>query len=220
MKGTTYDAYGKATVFTDKGADNTWFTSDDISANWSSKANPYQYTGQRYDPETGFYYYKNRYYDTDLGRFISRDPIGYRGGANLYTYVHNNPVDYIDLFGLAEVRQKPLSDFWWRQGSRLLVGRGHRSGEHWQIFYDDGTNSGYLRGKRSGPVFGQDSSSQLQYYHTTLYEGLDDNFMREAERITQEQWNEEFQQGGRRFRWGSNDCTTYVCDVMSKAFRT
>ena len=95
-----YNAYGKATVFTGDGADNTWFTDDDDKANWSAKANPYQYTGQRYDSETGWMYYKNRYFDTDLGRFITRDPIGYIDGLSLFEYVKSNPLRGLDESGL------------------------------------------------------------------------------------------------------------------------
>ena len=46
---------------------------------------PHSHTGQRYDPETGLQYFRLRYYDADLGRFISRDPIGASG--TLYNLV-------------------------------------------------------------------------------------------------------------------------------------
>jgi RHS repeat-associated protein len=49
----------------------------------------------------GFYYMRARYYDTEVGRFISEDPIGFDGGdVNLYAYVGNNPIVFIDPFGL------------------------------------------------------------------------------------------------------------------------
>jgi RHS repeat-associated protein len=58
------------------------------------------YTGQRLDAETGLYQYRNRYYHARLGRFISRDPIGYDGSPwNLYEYVDSNPLKYLDAFG-------------------------------------------------------------------------------------------------------------------------
>jgi RHS repeat-associated protein len=49
----------------------------------------------------GFYYMKARYYDPEVGRFISEDPIGFDGGdVNLMAYVQNNPVNGIDPEGL------------------------------------------------------------------------------------------------------------------------
>jgi RHS repeat-associated protein len=60
----------------------------------------YAYTGREWDPETGLYYYRARYYDPKGGRFLSDDPIGLGGGLNLYAYVANNPVAFVDPFGL------------------------------------------------------------------------------------------------------------------------
>jgi RHS repeat-associated protein len=45
---------------------------------------PYNYTGREWDKETGLYYYRARYYDPMEGRFISKDPIGFKGGINIY----------------------------------------------------------------------------------------------------------------------------------------
>jgi len=67
--------------------------------NISSEGNPYLYTGREYEPETGLYYYRARYYDPILGRFLSPDPIGFEGGLNFYTYVENNSVNLVDPTG-------------------------------------------------------------------------------------------------------------------------
>jgi RHS repeat-associated protein len=62
---------------------------------------PYTYTAREYDNETGLYYYRARYYDPKAGRFITRDPISFAGGdGNLYGYVENNPINFVDPFGL------------------------------------------------------------------------------------------------------------------------
>jgi uncharacterized protein RhaS with RHS repeats len=45
------------------------------------------------------YYYRARYYDPTLGRFLQEDPIGFISEMNLYTYVLNNPVNYVDPYG-------------------------------------------------------------------------------------------------------------------------
>jgi RHS repeat-associated protein len=46
------------------------------------------------------YYLRARYYDSKIGRFISRDPIDITDNVNLYSYVGNNPINYNDLEGL------------------------------------------------------------------------------------------------------------------------
>lgn len=60
---------------------------------------PYTYTGREWDRETGLYYYRARYYDAQVGRFISEDPIGFEGGVNQFSYALNNPLRLIDPFG-------------------------------------------------------------------------------------------------------------------------
>lgn len=59
---------------------------------------PIRFPGQWFDEETGFCYNYFRYYDPDLGRYISPDPIGPDGGNNLYAYV-TNPMDWVDVYG-------------------------------------------------------------------------------------------------------------------------
>jgi len=62
---------------------------------------PFTFTGREYDPETGLYYYRARYYDPKAGRFISKDPIGFGGGdLNLFRYVGNDPANFTDPSGL------------------------------------------------------------------------------------------------------------------------
>ena len=49
----------------------------------------------------GFYYYRNRVLDPNAGRFTSEDPLGFVDGQNIYIFVRNNPVIWIDSFGFA-----------------------------------------------------------------------------------------------------------------------
>ncbi|WP_252966924.1 RHS repeat-associated core domain-containing protein, partial [Shigella flexneri] len=58
-----------------------------------------RYQGQYLDRETGLHYNLHRYYDPDVGRFMVTDPIGLRGGLNLYSYAPN-PLKYADPLGL------------------------------------------------------------------------------------------------------------------------
>ena len=66
----------------------------------TNPVNPYYFTGRRYDDESGLYYYRFRYYHPTLGRFLEQDPIGILDNINLYSYVNNNPVNWIDPLGL------------------------------------------------------------------------------------------------------------------------
>jgi RHS repeat-associated protein len=52
------------------------------------------------DSETGLYYYRARYYDQSVGRFVSEDPVRFDSGPGFYTYVRNNPTLYVDPAGL------------------------------------------------------------------------------------------------------------------------
>ena len=56
--------------------------------------------GYRFDPETGLYHARHRYYDPPLGRWMARDPVGYVGAENLYQYVGSTPAAMTDASGL------------------------------------------------------------------------------------------------------------------------
>jgi RHS repeat-associated protein len=68
----------------------------------SAAGNPFGFHGQPKDPETGLLYVRNRYYDPEMGRFISIDPQGYGDGPNPYAFAGNDPVNKSDPLGLYE----------------------------------------------------------------------------------------------------------------------
>jgi RHS repeat-associated protein len=82
------------------------------------------------DQDTGLQLLGHRYYDSEDGRFVTRDPIGYAGGMNLYSYVQNNPVNMIDPSGYCSIGTKS----WWQN---LKEGRyfGTTQGESAQGWY-------------------------------------------------------------------------------------
>ena len=80
----TYDSFGNITSESDA----------EVSFRFS-------YTGREFDEESGQYFYRARYYDAAIGRFVNEDPIGFAGGdTNLFRYVNNSPLNYVDPSGL------------------------------------------------------------------------------------------------------------------------
>jgi RHS repeat-associated protein len=67
----------------------------------------YSFTGREWDPETSLFYYRARYYDPHVGRFLSDDPIGLGSGWNLYVYAESSPTNFVDPDGLASMIVPP-----------------------------------------------------------------------------------------------------------------
>jgi RHS repeat-associated protein len=81
-----YDSFGKITSETNAAVDFL-----------------FAYTGRERDEETGLYYYRARYYDPAVGRFVSEDPMGFAAGdTNLVRYVGNSPIYAFDPTGLVQ----------------------------------------------------------------------------------------------------------------------
>jgi RHS repeat-associated protein len=93
-----YDAYGNTLMYSGPGTDGLWFTNDDVAT--VQPACEYLFTGRQYDAETQIYFYRARYYQPGLGRFVGRDPKGFDSGDwNLYQYVGGDPVNATDATG-------------------------------------------------------------------------------------------------------------------------
>lgn len=106
-----------------------------------STSSSFAFTGRESDG-TGLYFYRARYYDSRLQRFISDDPMGERAGLNFYSYVGNRPTLYIDPMGLAELCCRPVN----------LPGLRQAGAVHCFIKLADGTTlGGYNRGGRLHP---------------------------------------------------------------------
>ncbi|WP_240422044.1 RHS repeat-associated core domain-containing protein [Paenibacillus periandrae] len=102
-----YNGHGDVVAIKDAAGNNINTYDYDIWGNVLSKTegmnNPYRYTGEPQDDESGLIYLRARYYDPTIGRFISQDTV--EGdlnnplSLNLYTYVQNNPLRYTDPSG-------------------------------------------------------------------------------------------------------------------------
>ena len=89
-----YDPFGEATI------------------NIGQITNNLRFPGQYFDAETGLCYNWNRDYNPQLGRYIESDPIGLKGGINLYIYSQNNPIRLIDTDGRkVQICYSPMDSF-------------------------------------------------------------------------------------------------------------
>lgn len=86
-------------VFTLGSAHDPWHCGQHFAA----ALTPYLYASRRYQPSTGLYFNRNRYYQPQSGRFVSSDPLGFAGGSNLWGYANNSPVANTDPYGLIAV---------------------------------------------------------------------------------------------------------------------
>ncbi len=99
------DGLGSVTALTDKKQkvveSYAYSSFGEIKQNGDKVKNAFTFTSREWDEEIGLYYYRARYYDAKVGRFIESDPIGLKGGINLYVYAENNPIRFTDPRGLA-----------------------------------------------------------------------------------------------------------------------
>ncbi len=106
--------------------------------------NPIRFQGQYIDDETGLHYNRYRYYDPDSARFLTQDPVGLHGGANLYLYVPN-PTAWVDERGLTAGKgggsaRKP------KAGKANIDNRCHNSCRKWEINRFDKVCEGHIPG--------------------------------------------------------------------------
>ena len=92
-----YDAFG-----------NT--TSESIAQGLMPNAFSCRFSTKYFDSETSLYYYGFRYYNPEMGRWLSRDPIGAWGGVNLYTFTVNSPYSFIDPLGKSSCNMNDAND--------------------------------------------------------------------------------------------------------------
>jgi len=97
------DAQGSTMALATSGSVQTSYGYDPYGVSQATGVgsdNPYQYTGRENDG-SGLLHYRGRYYNPAWARFVSEDPIGLRGGINVYAYVASNPMGLVDPMGLS-----------------------------------------------------------------------------------------------------------------------
>ena len=85
-----YTAFGEETLY----------DADGVEIEGSEVGNSWRFAGKRTDPETGWVYFGRRYYERDTGRWTTTDPLSFADGPNLYAYLHHNPLNSYDAYGL------------------------------------------------------------------------------------------------------------------------
>ena len=123
-------------------------------------ANSFRFSSKYWEGELGIYYYGYRFYSPQLGRWIGRDPIEEGGGANLYRFVGNIPINRIDFLGLWESRVHEIKTAQWAKETGM-----RDRPPVWFFYYGRATDTvaWYCNGVDSGstgPYPGQD-----QRYH-------------------------------------------------------
>jgi RHS repeat-associated protein len=72
-----------------------------LTAKTGTLNQPYMFSTKRYDPAFGIVFYEARPYLSAIVKWMTRDPLGEEGGLNLYAFVGNNPVNWVDPWGLS-----------------------------------------------------------------------------------------------------------------------
>lgn len=88
------DAFGQETIYQ---------TDSHEELNAHKALNPWRVEGKRHDPETGFIYYGQRFYDPSIGMWLTKDPLGFCDGPQDSLFVRNNPLHRTDRHGLFSV---------------------------------------------------------------------------------------------------------------------
>jgi RHS repeat-associated protein len=110
-----------------------------VAASDANIPNRFMFTGREFDADTGLYYYRARYYNPEIGRFLQTDPVGYGDGMNWYAYCGNSPGSHTDPRGLKANPDTPYAYVYVDDRCELLVDEtrfieGHNVTSSWNIY--------------------------------------------------------------------------------------
>ncbi|HAV42503.1 TPA: hypothetical protein DCX15_00600 [bacterium] len=197
-----YDAFGEIKIFDQEGIPIPMY---------KAIKNPYTFTGREYDPESGLYYYRARYYDPRLGRFLQEDV--FKGSLilpisqNLYLYVEDAPINFIDPFGFKKGKWGSWEDhgfehpkYWkkrqdemvWKNfKEKLLVPAWSVLSWPWRYGWELGLRDSFER---------QFENMCFEYRKEVFEEYIRRRFMEEGSQYPEVKWT----------RWGATDLRDYL----------
>ncbi|MEK6538360.1 MAG: RHS repeat-associated core domain-containing protein, partial [Nitrospirota bacterium] len=172
---------------------------------------PYTYTGREYDTESGLYYYRARYYDAKVGRFLQQDPfrgfLRYPQTQNPYPYVWQNPVNWVDPFGLivqhcsGPSRPFPLVDHHWIKTDTKEAGMGPVGG-----------------GEEGGMTPIGDPTEITDHSKPHSRSSEPGSTCEEVKGVDEDKVNKELEIGKPLGPWGlHNNCRSFVDDVLRRS---
>ena len=174
-----------------------------IMKNTNPEFQPILFSGGLYDFDTKLTRFGARDYDSTVGRWTTKDPIGFNGGdTNLYAYVGGNPMSYVDPSGLAAICQRPLSGTTTTYTGQPLDFLNLEFA-HENIFYDDGGNVGFFdNGVRP------DAKDKSNY--TCKDKHYDDERLKQA--VTKAKATNRFT--GKSYNFIANNCQDFITNVL------
>ncbi|HEY3489022.1 MAG TPA: RHS repeat-associated core domain-containing protein [Candidatus Deferrimicrobiaceae bacterium] len=166
------DHLGTPKVMTDAARNVVWRVDSDPFGNEAGTPlktveNNLRFPGQYYDQETGLNYNFHRDYDPKTGRYVEADPIGIRGGINIYAYAKNNSISETDVTGLwsTDAHNAIIEEFGKEMGLNIDMIKemelGSREADSWK--YQDAAHS-YMHAMSSSSLSKKSACEMLRYF--------------------------------------------------------
>lgn len=136
--------------------------------------NPFRYSGEYYDKETGSIYLRARYYSPSVGRFLTIDPV--KDGTNWYVYCSNNPIAFVDPWGLRDEELSILAEAcggtytYYSDTQCAIIVVGNKT-----LTYLASSDSSYVKDGKlyvDGETFAKDLGATYTEIDTEAYEGF------------------------------------------------